>query len=122
MGRKPKVNKKEKLRALADYREGVRSRKAIANDLNVNIKTLYKWNVLYDAHGEAAFDERATNRPYSRTDKTQAVEAYPDGTCTMRGILKKYKITHSSLLRRWIRQCIMTMRNLRTTTRKGRYT
>ncbi len=104
MGRKAKVDKALKLQAIKDYTSGDKSAIEISEGLNVYKGTIRRWCRLHEAHGEAAFDEKPRNRPYSQAVKEGAVQAYERGMYTIPEILRRYGITHPSVLERWIRQ------------------
>jgi len=103
MGRKAKVDKAGKLQAIKDYTTGNKSVRELCEELHVNKETIRSWCILYEAHGDVAFDEKPRNRSYTKAVKEEAVQAYKEGV-SVAEILWRYEITYPSVLKRWIQR------------------
>ena len=86
MGRKSKYTIEEKLQAVLDYKNGVRGKSQICNDLGLNLSgtDLYRWVKHYDKYGEIAFHPKERNKEYSKEFKEMVVREFLDGKGTTR--------------------------------------
>ena len=84
MGRKSKYTIEEKLQAVLDYKNGVRGKSQICNDLGLNLSgtDLYRWVKHYDKYGEIAFHPKERNKEYSKEFKEMVVREFLDGKGT----------------------------------------
>ena len=91
MGRKSKYTIEEKLQAVLDYKNGVRGKSQICNDLGLNLSgtDLYRWVKHYDKYGEIAFHPKERNKEYSKEFKEMVVREFLDGKGTTRDLCYK---------------------------------
>jgi len=103
MGRKSKVLLEEKLKAVEDYLNGIRSVKQIAVTLQVNLSSVKRWTAKYKQNGVAGLETPSKNRYYSAELKVQAINEYLAGGTSLNQICGKYDISSNSVLLKWIK-------------------
>ncbi len=103
MGRKAKVSIEEKLSAVEDYLNGVRSVNQIASSLHVHHSSVEWWITKYKEKGYAGLDVSAKNSYYSSEFKAQAVNEYLAGKASSRDICRRYDISSHSILLKWVK-------------------
>ncbi len=104
MGRKSKYTIGEKIQAILDYKNGVRGKAQICNDLGLHYagKDLYRWVNKYDKYGESAFHPKKRNKTYSKEFKEKVVREYLDGKGSTDDLIIKYDIQSAETLRKWV--------------------
>lgn len=104
MGRKSKYTIEEKLQAVLDYKNGVRGKSQICNDLGLNLSgtDLYRWVKHYDKYGEIAFHPKERNKEYSKEFKEMVVREFLDGKGTTRDLCYKHDILSIATLLNWV--------------------
>lgn len=104
MGRKSKYTKQEKLKAIKDYKSGNKSVTQLANDLETGEMTIRNWIRLYESIGPSAFDDKPTNKSYSKEFKLKVVKEYLAGNASKYDLQKKYKLYNTTIISRWIKE------------------
>lgn len=103
MGRKPKCTVEEKISAVEDYLNGVRSVSEIMNDLSVKSKrTVRDWILAYQQQGVEALYPLAQNKSYTKEFKMELVQRYLNGEGSAIDLCAQYGIRSHSTLKRWI--------------------
>ena len=103
MGRKPKCTVEEKISAVEDYLNGIRSVSQIMVDLSIkSTRTIRDWILAYQNGGiEASFPVTA-NHSYSKEFKTEMVQRYIDGEGSVTDLCARYGISAHVTLQNWI--------------------
>lgn len=104
MGRKTKCTKQEKIKAIKDYKSGKKSGSQLANELKTSETSIHDWIRLYDSIGPSAFDNKPTNKSYSKEFKLKVVKEYLSGRYSKYDLQKKYKLYNRTIIRRWIKE------------------
>jgi transposase-like protein len=102
MGRKPKFSKESKLLVVKKYNEGQLSYEQIINELRCGRATLNRWIKQFNVFGEKAFDEKPSNKGYSKELKLAAIEDYLSGQGSLMDISLKYGLTNDGILSNWV--------------------
>ena len=104
MGRKSKYTIEEKIKAVIDYKNGIRGITQICNDLGLNQSgmDLYRWVKQYDKYGEIVFHPKERNKGYSKEFKEIVVREYLDGKGSTRDLCYKYDILSVATLLKWV--------------------
>ena len=104
MGRKSKYTIEEKVKAVLDYKNGIRGVTQICNDLGLNKsgKDLYTWVKEYDKYGEPAFYPKERNKSYSKEFKEIVIKEYLNGKGSLSDLSIKYDIPSLETLRKWV--------------------
>jgi transposase len=102
LGRKAKYSKEDKLKAVKEYNDGIKSYGQLGNELGCNWNTVRKWVMSYNTLGQYAFDDKPKNKSYSRELKLLAINDYLSGEGSLIDISKKYKILSESTLKNWV--------------------
>ena len=80
MGRKPKCTVEEKISAVEDYLNGIRSVSQIMVDLSIkSTRTIRVWILAYQNGGIEAIFPVTANHSYSKEFKNEMVQRYIDG-------------------------------------------
>ena len=104
MGRKAKVSPKVKLKVVEDYLDGKNSVTKIASELGVNKSSIESWIRKYKTFGQNGLITSKTNVVYDSETKLKAITSYLEGTGSTYDICRKYSISSTSILHRWIKQ------------------
>lgn len=104
MGRKSKYSIEEKAQAVLDYKNGIRGKTQICNDLGLNPTdpTFYKWIDIYEKYGELGFLNKDKNQAYTKEFKEMIVNEYLNGNGSSYELSKKYNIPSKSTVLNWI--------------------
>ena len=102
MGRKSKYTIEEKIKAVLDYKNGIKGMTQISNDLNMDHSNLVNWISIYDKYGEAGFAYKERNKSYSKEFKEMVVKEYLNGNGSLRDLCIKYDISGHRLLLKWV--------------------
>lgn len=103
MGRNAKCSTDEKVKAVEDYLNGIRSISEIMNDLSIkSSRSVRDWVNSYKEQGLAALIPSKKNRSYTKEFKTMMVEKYVAGEMSLTDLCAKYGIKAHSTLDRWI--------------------
>ena len=74
MGRKAKCSAEEKIKAVEDYLNGIRSVADIMNDLLISsTRSIRNWISIYEEQGVVAFQPSSRNKSYSKEFKVTMV-------------------------------------------------
>lgn len=104
MGRKNIFTKEQKIKAILDYKNGIKGRTQIITNLGINEHAFRTWIALYESIGKSVFDDKPRNRQYTKEFKLQVVNDYLNGVGSLMDLIKKYKIYSESNIRRWIKE------------------
>lgn len=102
MPQKQKIEVEEKVKIVRDCLGSKVSVSEAAQKTGVDRVTVQGWIRMYEAEGLGGLI-RQRNRAYSATVKRAAVEDYLVGAGSLQEICKKYKISDTHVLRRWIK-------------------
>lgn len=78
------------------------SLRSLAAQYGVSFSTVEDWALKYKKHGEQCFARSLGNSSYSSDFKVRCVEAYLHGEDSLDGVVVKYNISSTTVLRRWI--------------------
>ena len=103
MGRKTKCTVEEKISAVEDYLNGIRSISKIMDDLSIkSSRTIRDWILAYQNRGAEALCPVSANRSYSKEFKIEMVERYINGEGSVTSLCAKYGIPAHITLQNWI--------------------
>jgi transposase-like protein len=102
MGRRVYLSSEEKYRIVELYRKGEEGKTTILKKYGVAYSTLRDWVRLYETRGITGLISYGKSKKYSVEAKIQAVQDYLDGKGSQSEICRKYDISTSSVLRKWI--------------------
>lgn len=103
MGRKAKCTVEEKIKAVEDYVNGLRSVAEIMSDLSIkSSRSVRNWIGAYQQHGEIALWPTLKNSNYSSDFKNMIVEKYINGEASVTDLSAIYKIKGHGTLQHWI--------------------
>lgn len=102
MGRKSKFSYETKITSVMSYIRGEASVKNIADKLCAGETTIRRWLMIYESQGETGLIETHSNKSWNKNIKLSAVLDYLSGNGSLDTICKKYKISSSGLLSKWI--------------------
>ena len=105
MGRELKYSKELKLEIVNRYLNG-ESACSLSNKYDMPNNTghtyILEWVHKYQVQGDKAFDHNTRNKSYSKKLKEKVIKEYLSGKETIRGVMNKYNISSSAVVRRWI--------------------
>ena len=103
MGRKAKCTFEEKIEAVEDYLNGIRSVSEIMKDLSIKSEqSIRHWIKDYKEQGAIALRPSSKNKSYSKNLKIAIVEKYISGEASLMDLCTKYEIKSHSTLQQWI--------------------
>lgn len=94
---------KEKLEILNIFETGDYTWREISSLYNVSLDSLSRWKYNYDKYGVDGLVESKTHQSYSAELKLAAIIDYETGDYSLRDVIKKYNISSTSVLRKWIK-------------------
>lgn len=100
--RKSKVSFEEKLSAVEDYLNGIRSVSQIAATLQIKRWSVRRWISKYQSRGAIGLQNSSQNIYYPYELKIQAVTDYLEGKGSLSEICRLYQISSDSVLIGWI--------------------
>jgi len=102
MGRNNKYSKETKVKAIKEYKKGIKSISEICRELNCNHRSFINWLHMFDRYGETIFNDKMFNNSYTKDFKEKVIKEYLSGSGSIRQIQEKNEILSSSTLRNWI--------------------
>lgn len=103
MGRKPKCTVEEKISAVEDYLNGIRSVSEIMVDLSIkSTRTIRNWILAYQNGGIEALCSVTANHSYSSGFKIEMVRKYINGEGSVTDLCARYGIPAHATLQKWI--------------------
>lgn len=103
MGRKAKCSTEEKIKAVEDYLNGIRSVSEIMRDLSIkSTRSVRDWILAYQQQGVTALLPSNKNKTYTKEFKIMVVEKYIVGEMSVTDLCAKYGIRAHNTLQRWI--------------------
>ena len=112
MGRKPKCTVEEKISAVEDYLNGIRSVSQIMVDLSIkSTRTIRVWILAYQNGGIEAIFPVTANHSYSKEFKNEMVQRYIDGEGSVTDLCADMGFLHMLHYKTGFR-CIMPIENL----------
>lgn len=103
MGRKVKCSPEEKIKAVEDYLNGIRSISEIMDDLSIKShRSVRNWVLAYQHLGASALLPTTKNQAYSKEFKVMVVEKYLAGEMSVTDLCAKYGIKAHHTLQQWI--------------------
>jgi transposase len=104
MGRKEKVTAEIKLKAIQEYFSGSKGASQICRELQIHDQSFRDWLRKYEIQGSQGLIQIKKNTHYSESLKLQAVADYMSSKGSHEQVCKKYAISSTSILRRWIKK------------------
>lgn len=104
MPQKPKAPPGEKITAVEAYLRGELGSTEAIRKFGINMSTWRMWIRLYETRGAEGLIPSAKLRRYSAELKMQVVQEYLIGRNSLRGLCKKYSISHATMVQAWIKQ------------------
>ena len=104
MPSKQKVDFEIKVSLSQRYLSGELSLSEAAREASVALETVRGWIARYEAEGADGFQPRKHVRMYAPELKLQVVEEYLSGTQSILDLCKKYKISDTHVVRKWIKK------------------
>ncbi len=92
-----------KLEILKVYQEGHHSIAELASMYKVDWSSIMTWKYNFEKYGAEGLKEASSNKKYSKELKLAAIQDYKSGQYSIREVIRKYEISSTSLLRRWIK-------------------
>ena len=92
------------MKALESYSQGAETIARLAAELNVNPRTIERWNERYESIGPEGIRDHPKNGSYTKEFKIAAVEAYLRGEGSLSEICDSRGIRSETQLRRWIKK------------------
>ena len=117
-----------KFEILKVYEEGNHSINEIASTYKVASSNIMEWKHRFEKYGVEGLQEASTIKKYSKELKLAAIQDYLSGQYSIREVIRKYEISSSSVLRRWMkhynghREIKGTVKGLSYSMTKGRST
>ena len=103
MGRKPKCTVEEKISAVEDYLNGIRSVSEIMVDLSIkSTRTIRDWILVYQNGEIIALCSVTANHSYSSEFKIEMVRKYINGEGSVTDLCARYGIPAHATLQKWI--------------------
>ena len=103
MGRKHKCTVEEKISAVEDYLNGIRSVSEIMIDLSIkSTRTIRNWILAYQNGGIKALCPVTANHSYSSEFKIEMVRKYINGEGSVTDLCARYGIPAHATLQKWI--------------------
>lgn len=103
MGRKAKCSTEEKIKAVEDYLNGIRSVSEIMRDLSIkSTRSVRDWILAYQQQGVSTLLPSNKNKTYTKEFKIMVVEKYIAGEMSVTDLCAKYGIRAHNTLQRWI--------------------
>ena len=103
MGRKPKCTVEEKISAVEDYLNGIRSVSEIMVDLSIkSTRTIRNWILAYQNGGIEALCSVTANHSYSSEFKIEMVRKYINVEGSVTDLCARYGIPAHATLQNWI--------------------
>lgn len=120
MGRKPKCTVEEKISAVEDYLNGIRSISEIMVDLSIkSTRTIRDWILAYQNGGIKAFCSVTANHSYSSEFKIEMIRKYINGEGSVPIYAPDMEFLHMQHYKNGFR-CIMPIENLGIMIPRGR--
>lgn len=94
----------EKIKIVEDYLSGRIGFRSTCRTKGIGQTTLKMWIRLYKMRGVAGLQPTATKRKYPTELKETVVTEYLTGRISLDGLCEKYNITHSQIVRKWIKK------------------
>lgn len=96
--------KKIKLEIIQAYKDGNYSMKDIISRYKVSDESVRNWVYLFDKHGIESLNESNGWKQYTKELKLDAIQDYLSGEYSLIDIIRKYKISSTSTLLKWIKK------------------
>jgi len=102
MGKKNRLSAEEKFKIVNAYRSGAEGKASIRVKYGVAWSTLRDWIRIYETRGVTGLISYGKSKRYSPETKVKAVEEYLVGKWSQSDICRKYDISSTAVLRKWI--------------------
>ena len=97
-----KYSYEEKIAVVKAHKEG-KGNRIISREYGIPQSTVKLWCQNYELFGEEILRHQKKQTKWSVETKTKAVQEYLTGTISIGAICKKYKISTSTVFRRWLK-------------------
>lgn len=104
MPQKGRLPVEEKVRIVEDYLAGKIGFRSTCEKMRIGQTTLKLWIRLYKTRGVDGLTPTSKERKYSVELKETVVKEYLTGKISLEGLCQKYDITHSHIVRKWIKK------------------
>jgi transposase len=94
----------EKIQIVEDYLAGRIGFRSTCKAKGIGQTTLKLWIRLYKVRGVEGLRPTSTERKYSVEVKAAVVKEYLAGGISLEGLCQKYDITHSQIVRKWLKK------------------
>lgn len=94
----------EKVKIVEDYLAGRIGFRSTCKTMGIGQTTLKLWLRLYKMRGVEGLTPTATERKYSVELKETVIKEYLAGGISLEGLCQKYDITHSHIVRKWMKK------------------
>ncbi|MBS4196998.1 helix-turn-helix domain-containing protein, partial [Lederbergia citri] len=92
----------EKYELILAFNERQTSIQDFCSQYNISDETMKEWIYLYQKYGIEGLNKFGKWKRYSKEVKTAAVLDYLSGNDSLMGIVHKYELSSTSVLRQWI--------------------
>src|SRR3954471_3424505 len=96
-----------KFEILKVYEEGNHSINEIASTYKVASSNIMEWKHRFEKYGVEGLQEASSIKKYSKELKLAAIQDYLSGQYSIREVIRKYEISSSSVLRRWMKHLMV---------------
>ena len=100
---KSKYSTEFKVKISEEYLSGEKSSTEIAKEYNITDVTVLRWAKKYDKYGAEVFNQRNSNKEYTKELKEKCVKEYLNNECSLDDIVLEYGISSNTVLRKWIK-------------------
>ncbi|ALC91698.1 transposase [Bacillus sp. FJAT-18017] len=94
----------DKIKIIKALEDGSHTLSELELMYKVDNVSIYDWIYKYEKYGVEGLKESSTWKNYSKELKLAAVKDYLSGKSSMRDIARKYELSSTSVLRRWIKK------------------
>lgn len=128
MSKRSKYTAEEKYQIIKAYGDGVGSVEEVTSMYKISKYAFNNWRYNYEKYGMDGLKESKTWKRYSKELKENAVKDFLSGEFSKEEITKKYEISSTSVLRKWLnkynshREIKATAKGLSHSMTKGRST
>lgn len=106
MGRKAKYSKELKVEIVKKYLKG-ESASILANEYGLSKgmrRHILEWANQYKALGEKVFEEKSTNKAYTKEFKEQVIKEYLEGRDSFEDLANKHNISTNTIVVKWVKK------------------
>ena len=83
----------------------------LSREYGIATSTLKFWFRLYELYGDEGLSDKRKHEQWDKETKLGIIQEYLSGGIDKKELCKKYGIYDSSLFNKWLRVCIMVIKN-----------